>query len=222
VALVGYTNAGKSTLLNALADSHVYAADMLFATLDPTSRQVHLPTGQHVIVTDTVGFINKLPHDLVDAFRATLEEVRRADLLLEVVDAADPDFVGQQTAVQAVLDELGAGEKPRITVFNKIDRLPHDGGSAPSSDHAVFVSATTGAGLDLLRSRIGETLRREMVAVDAIVPYERGELVARARTSGDVEEAYEEGGVRVSGHLPPSIASELTAAGRRGRPAARS
>ena len=222
VALVGYTNAGKSTLLNALADSDVYAADMLFATLDPTSRQVHLPTGQHVVVTDTVGFINKLPHDLVDAFRATLEEVRRADLLLEVVDAADPDFVGQQAAVQAVLDELGAGDKPRITAFNKIDRLPHDdGGSPPSSEHAVFVSATTGAGLDLLRTRIGETLRREMVAVDAIVPYERGELVARARTSGDVEEAYEEGGVRVSGHLPPSIASELTAAGRRGRPAAR-
>jgi GTP-binding protein HflX len=221
VALVGYTNAGKSTLLNALADSDVYAADMLFATLDPTSRQVHLPTGQHVVVTDTVGFINKLPHDLVDAFRATLEEVMRADLLLEVVDAADPDFVGQQAAVQAVLDELGAGEKPRITVFNKIDLLPDDGGAPPASDHAVFVSAVTGAGLDLLSARIGETLRREMVAVDAVVPYERGELVARARTSGDVEEEYEERGVRVSGHLPPSIASELTAAGRRGRSASR-
>jgi GTP-binding protein HflX len=221
VALVGYTNAGKSTLLNALADSDVYAADMLFATLDPTSRQVHLPTGQHVVVTDTVGFINKLPHDLVDAFRATLEEVMRADVLLEVVDAADPDFVGQQAAVQAVLDELGAGEKPRITVFNKIDLLPDDGGTPPASDHAVFVSAATGAGLDPLRARIGETLRREMVAVDAIVPYERGELVARARTSGDVQEEYEERGVRVSGHLPPSIASELAAAGRRGRSATR-
>jgi GTP-binding protein HflX len=145
----------------------------------------------------------------------------RADLLLEVVDAADPDFLGQQAAVQAVLDELGAGDKPRITVFNKIDLLPDDGGAPPSSDRAVFVSAATGVGLDLLRERIGETLRREMVAVDAVVPYERGELVARARTSGDVEEEYEERGVRVSGHLPPSIASELTAAGRRGRPAAR-
>jgi GTP-binding protein HflX len=221
VALVGYTNAGKSTLLNALADSDVYAADMLFATLDPTSRQVHLPTGQHVVVTDTVGFINKLPHDLVDAFRATLEEVMRADLLLEVVDAADHDFVGQQAAVQSVLDELGAGDKPRITVFNKIDLLPDDGGVPPASEHAVFVSAATGAGLDQLRERIGDTLRREMVAVDAVIPYERGELVARARTSGDVEEAYEERGVRVSGHLPPSIASELTAAGRRTRRAAR-
>ena len=216
VALVGYTNAGKSTLLNALADADVYAADMLFATLDPTSRQVALPTGQHVVVSDTVGFINKLPHDLVDAFRATLEEVMRADLLLEVVDAADPDFVGQQAAVQAVLDELGAGDKPRITVYNKIDLLP-DGGTPPDSEQAAFVSAVTGTGLDVLRQRIADALRSGMVAVDAVVPYERGELVARARNSGDVEEAYEERGVRVSGHLPPSIASELTAAGRRRR-----
>jgi GTP-binding protein HflX len=214
VALVGYTNAGKSTLLNALADSDVFAADMLFATLDPTSRQVELPTGQRVVVTDTVGFINKLPHDLVDAFRATLEEVMRADLLLEVVDAADPDFVGQQAAVQTVLDELGAGTKPRITVYNKLDLLPDDEGPPPDSERAVFVSSVNGAGLARLRERIGDVLRREMVAVDAVVPYERGELVARARTSGDVEERYEERGVRVSGHLPPSIASELTNAGR--------
>ena len=220
VALVGYTNAGKSTLLNALADADVYAADMLFATLDPTSRQVALPNGQHVVATDTVGFINKLPHDLVDAFRATLEEVMRADLLLEVVDASDPDFVGQQAAVQTVLDELGAGEKPRITVFNKIDLLPADAGAPPEGDRAVFVSAVTGAGLDRLRARIADTLRSEMVAVDAVVPYERGELVARARSSGDVEESYEERGVRVSGHLPPSMASELTAAGSRRRRAA--
>jgi GTP-binding protein HflX len=220
VALVGYTNAGKSTLLNALADADVYAADMLFATLDPTSRQVALPNGQHVVATDTVGFINKLPHDLVDAFRATLEEVMRADLLLEVVDASDADFVGQQAAVQTVLDELGAGDKPRITVFNKIDLLPADAGAPPEGDRAVFVSAVTGAGLDRLRARIADTLRSEMVAVDAVVPYERGELVARARSSGDVEESYEERGVRVSGHLPPSMASELTAAGSRRRRAA--
>jgi GTPase len=220
VALVGYTNAGKSTLLNALAGADVYAADMLFATLDPTSRQVDLPTGQRIVVTDTVGFINKLPHDLVDAFRATLEEVMRADLLLEVVDAFDPDFVGQQGAVQAVLDELGAGDKPRITVYNKLDLLPADAGVPPTTDRAVFVSAATGQGLDRLLELVGETLRRTMVAVDAVVPYERGELVARARTSGDVEERYEESGVRVSGHLPASMASELTAAGRRrSRPA---
>jgi GTPase len=214
VALVGYTNAGKSTLLNALADSDVYAADMLFATLDPTSRHVDLPTGQRVVVTDTVGFINKLPHDLVDAFRATLEEVMRADLLLEVVDASDPDFVGQQVAVQSVLDELGLGEKPRITVYNKLDLLPADAGAPPDAELAVFVSSLRSTGLDRLRERIGDTLRRQMVPVDAVVPYERGELVARARSSGDVEERYEEAGVRVSGHLPPSVASELTNAGR--------
>jgi GTP-binding protein HflX len=217
VALVGYTNAGKSTLLNALADADVYVADMLFATLDPTSRQLSLPTGHQVVVTDTVGFINKLPHDLVDAFRATLEEVMRADLLLEVVDAADPDFVGQQTAVQTVLDELGAGDKPRITVFNKIDLLAVDDATAPSTDRAVFVSAATGAGLTLLRERIADALRGQMVAVDAVVPYDRAELVARARSSGEVEERYEERGVRVSGHLPESIAAELTAAGRTAR-----
>jgi len=215
VALVGYTNAGKSTLLNALADADVFVADMLFATLDPTSRQVELPAGQRVIVTDTVGFINKLPHDLVDAFRATLEEVMRADLLLEVVDAADPDFVSQQAAVQTVLDELGAGGKPRITVFNKIDLLATADETPPASDRAAFVSAVTRRGLDGLRERIADALRGQMVAVDAVVPYERGELVARARTSGDVTEQYGESGVRVSGHLPPSIAAELTAAGSR-------
>lgn len=217
VALVGYTNAGKSTLLNAMADSDVYAADMLFATLDPTTRQLTLPSGREVVMSDTVGFINKLPHDLVEAFRATLEEVMRADLLLEVVDASDPDFVGQQAAVQTVLDELGAGEKPRITVYNKVDLLPHDAGERPASERTAFVSAVTGEGLDDLRHKIADALRAEMVAVDAVVPYARGELVARARSSGDVSEAYEAGGVRVSGHLPASIASELQAAGRNGR-----
>jgi GTP-binding protein HflX len=219
IALVGYTNAGKSTLLNSLADADVYAADMLFATLDPTSRQVTLPTGQQVVVTDTVGFINKLPHDLVDAFRATLEEVSGADLLLEVVDAADPNFIGQQAAVQSVLDELGAGRTPRLTVFNKIDLLDADlrRGPMPASDQAVFVSAVSGEGLDRLRAAIADVLRRTMVTVDAVVPYERGELVARARSSGDVEEQYEAGGVRVSGHLPAAVAAELSAAARHPR-----
>ena len=217
VALVGYTNAGKSTLLNAMANSDVYAADMLFATLDPTTRQLGLPSGREVVMSDTVGFINKLPHDLVEAFRATLEEVMRADLLLEVVDASDPDFVGQQDAVQAVLDELGAGDKPRITVYNKIDLLPPDAGERPASERTAFVSAVTGEGLDALRHKVADALRSQMVAVNAVIPYERGELVARARSSGDVSEAYEAGGVRVSGHLPASIASELRSAGRNGR-----
>jgi GTP-binding protein HflX len=215
VALVGYTNAGKSTLLNALADANVYAADILFATLDPTSRAVGLPSGQRVVISDTVGFINKLPHDLVEAFRATLEEVIRADLLLEVVDASDPNFIGQQEAVQTVLDELGAGSKRRITVFNKIDLLDADlrTGPMPASGGTAFVSAVTGEGLETLLERIGDALRAEMVAVDTVVPYARGELVARARASGDVDEAYTDAGIRLSGHLPSAMAAEVRNAG---------
>ncbi|HEX2195028.1 MAG TPA: GTPase HflX [Candidatus Limnocylindria bacterium] len=219
VALVGYTNAGKSTLLNALAGADVFAADMPFATLDPTSRSVTLPTGQRVVVTDTVGFINKLPHDLVDAFRATLEEVIRADLLLEVVDSADPDFLGQQAAVQSVLDELGAGDKPRITVYNKIDLLDADlrNGPMPPSPQAAFVSAASGEGLDQLLERLAATLRAGMSSVDAVVPYARGELVARAKAAGDVEEAYTAAGIRLSGRLPEAMAAEVRNAGRRSR-----
>jgi GTP-binding protein HflX len=219
LALVGYTNAGKSTLLNTLADANLYAADMLFATLDPTSRAVALPTGQRIVVSDTVGFINKLPHDLVEAFRATLEEVLRADLLLEVVDAADPDFVAQQEAVQRVLDELGAGEKPRITVFNKIDLLDADLRLTPmpASERVKFVSAVTGEGIDDLLARIAETLRSQMVVVDAVVPYARAELVARAKAAGDVAERYTDAGIRLSGHLPAPVAAEVQAASPSGR-----
>jgi GTP-binding protein HflX len=219
VALVGYTNAGKSTLLNALADADVYVADMLFATLDPTSRQVTLPTSQRVVMTDTVGFINKLPHDLVEAFRATLEEVVRADLLLEVVDAADPDFVGQQVAVQTVLNEIGAGDKPRLTVFNKIDLLDADlrNGPIPAGPQSAFVSAVTGEGLEGLLASVADALRSGMVAVDEVVPWARGELVARAKAAGDVDERYTDAGVRLSGHLPAAMAAEVrnAAPGRR-------
>src|SRR5213595_1407074 len=159
VGIVGYTNAGKSTLLNALVGSEVARAEnKLFATLDPTSRQVKLGEGQTVIVTDTVGFIHKLPHQLVDAFRATLEEVNRADVLLEVVDAADPHRVEHRATVQAVLDELGAGEKPRLLAFNKadlLDRAALDAAMpAPAIAGRVFVSALTGYGMDTLRAEI--------------------------------------------------------------------
>jgi GTPase len=222
VALVGYTNAGKSTLLNRLADADLFVADMLFATLDPTSRRVTLPSGQRVVVTDTVGFINKLPHDLVDAFRATLEEVLRADLLIEVVDAADPDFIGQQEAVEAVLQELGAADKPRITAFNKIDLLAPElrAASMPAAERAVFISATDGEGIDLLLGRVASILRDQMVPVDAVVPWSRGELVARAKVAGDVSERYTESGVRLSGHLPDAIAAEVEHAAPARQPAA--
>jgi GTP-binding protein HflX len=223
VALVGYTNAGKSTLLNRLASAELFVADMLFATLDPTSRRVTLPSGQRIVVTDTVGFINKLPHDLVEAFRATLEEVLRADLLIEVVDAADPDFIGQQEAVQAVLDELGASDKPRITAFNKIDLIAHDtpASAMPAADRAVFVSAASGEGIDGLLQRVTAILRDQMVAVDAVVPWSRGELVARAKVAGDVSERFTDHGVRLSGHLPDAIAAEVQRAAPEARRAAR-
>ncbi len=214
VALVGYTNAGKSTLLNALAEANVFVADHLFATLDPTSRQVTLPSGQRVVMTDTVGFINKLPHDLVDAFQATLEEARRADLLIEVVDASDPDFVAQQAAVQTVLEQLGVGQKPRIIVYNKLDRLDADlrATAQLTTDHVAFISALTGEGLAGLLDQVAGVLRSQMVPIDAVVPYARGELVARARAAGDVAEQFTESGVRLSGHLPQAIAAEVSAA----------
>src|SRR3954462_11798483 len=163
VGIVGYTNAGKSTLLNSLVGSEVARAeDKLFATLDPTSRQVKLGDGQTAIVTDTVGFIHKLPHQLVDAFRATLEEVNRADVLVEVVDASDPHLREHRATVQTVLDELGAGAKPRLVAFNKADlveRAALDGGApAPALAGSVLVSALTGFGMETLRAEIAALL----------------------------------------------------------------
>ncbi|RPH35760.1 MAG: GTPase HflX [Chloroflexi bacterium] len=215
VALVGYTNAGKSTLLNVLTDADAFVADMPFATLDPTSRRTTLDSHRQVVLTDTVGFINKLPHDLIDAFRATLEEVLRADLLLEVVDASDPDFIAQQETVQIVLDELGAGDTPRILVFNKLDRLNGavaTAGPQPSDDDVAYVSALTGDGLESLRERIATALRGRLVPVDAVVPYPRAELLARARSAGEVTERFTDDGVRIVGRLPESLAGEVLAA----------
>jgi len=219
VAIVGYTNAGKSTLLNALVGSEVARAeDMLFATLDPTSRQVRLGDGQTAIATDTVGFIHKLPHQLVDAFRATLEEVTRADVLVEVVDAADAHATEHRATVQTVLDELGAGDKPRLTAFNKADLLyPGTDGDlpAPAVSGAVLVSAATGFGLDTLRAEIAALLASIWEDVDVTVPYAAGELLARVRERGTVEVEYGERDVRVRGQMTPALASELRAASER-------
>ena len=214
VGIVGYTNAGKSTLLNSLVGSEVaLAEDKLFATLDPTSRQVKLGDGQAAIVTDTVGFIHKLPHQLVDAFRATLEEVNRADVLLEVVDASDAHFTEHRATVQTVLDELGAGDKPRLVVFNKADLLEpaaRDGSApAPADRRRVFVSALTGYGLDTLRVALSALLASLWVAVDVHVPYAAGELLARIRERGTVELEYGNRDVRVNGRVAPVLAAEL-------------
>jgi GTP-binding protein HflX len=220
VGIVGYTNSGKSTLLNTLVGSEVAKAeDKLFATLDPTSRQVKLGDGQTAIVTDTVGFIHKLPHQLVEAFRATLEEVNRADVLLEVVDAADPHAEEHRATVQTVLDELGAGEKPRLVVFNKADlvqRAALDGSAvAPAVAGTVLVSARTGFGMDTLRAEIAALLGTLWVDVDVSLPYTAGELLARVRERGTVELEYGERDVSIVGRVAPALAGELQAASER-------
>ncbi len=219
VSIVGYTNAGKSTLLNALVGSEVaLAEDKLFATLDPTSRQVKLGDGQTAIVTDTVGFIHKLPHQLVDAFRATLEEVTRADVLVEIVDASDGHFAEHRATVQTVLDELGAGDKPRLVAFNKADLLGADGGEtahAPIVAGSVLISARTGFGLDALRVELAAVLASLGVDVDVAVPYAAGELLARVRERGAIELEYRDRDVRVRGRVGPSLAGELNAAAAR-------
>jgi GTP-binding protein HflX len=220
VGIVGYTNAGKSTLLNTLVGSDVARAeDKLFATLDPTSRQVKLGDGQTAIVTDTVGFIHKLPHQLVDAFRATLEEVNRADVLLEVVDASDPHVEEHRATVQTVLDELGAGDKPRILVFNKADLIDlvaaRGDAPAPAIAGAVYVSARTGFGIDTLRAETAAVLGSLWVDVDVALPYAAGELLARVRERGTVEVEYRERDVHLRGRVAPALAGELEAASAR-------
>lgn len=220
VGIVGYTNAGKSTLLNVLVGSEVaLAEDKLFATLDPTSRQVKLGDGQSAIVTDTVGFIHKLPHQLVEAFRATLDEVNRADVLVEVVDASDSHFEEHRATVQTVLDELGAGDKPRLVAFNKADLLDpsaKDGGTpAPAIAGSVFVSALTGYGLDTLRAEIAALLASLWVDVDVSLPYTAGELLARVRERGTIDLEYRDHDVHIVGRVAPALAGELEAVGAR-------
>lgn len=213
VAIVGYTNAGKSTLLNALVGSEVaLAEDKLFATLDPTSRQVKLGEGQTAIITDTVGFIHKLPHQLVDAFRATLEEVNRADALIEVVDASDAHFEEHRATVQLVLDELGAGDKPRLVAFNKADLVGTGTDPTvqpPAVAGTVLVSALTGFGLDTLRVEIAALLASLWEDVDVALPYAAGELLARVRERGTVDLEYRNRDVRVRGRMSPGLAGEL-------------
>ncbi len=226
VAIVGYTNSGKSTMLNALVGAQAARAeDRLFATLDPTSRAVRLGDGQSAIVTDTVGFIHKLPHQLIDAFRATLDEVRRGDILLEVVDAVDPHRGEHRTTVQAVLEELGAGDKPRVVAYNKYDLLDPaalDGERpAPLVGEGVAVSALTGYGLEALRARLSDVLGGLWEEVDVTLPYSAGELLARVRERGTVELSYRARDVRVRGRVAPSLAGELGAAAERWRSAAR-
>jgi GTP-binding protein HflX len=220
VAIVGYTNAGKSTLLNTLVGSEVVKAeDRLFATLDPTSRQVKLGEGQSAIVTDTVGFIHKLPHQLVDAFRATLEEVTRADVLLEIVDASDRHFAEHRATVQKVLEDLGAGDKPRLVAFNKADLIEEAARDsdtpAPAIAGTVLISAVTGYGMETLKAELSAVLASLWVEVDIAIPYQAGELIARIRERGTIDLEYRPTDVRVKGRVSPPLAGELEAVATR-------
>ena len=202
VALVGYTNAGKSTLLNALSDSDVLAEDKLFATLDPVVRSITLPNGTPCLLSDTVGFINKLPHDLVQAFRSTLEEVRDADLILHVVDASCPYYDVQMRVTEQVLDSLGAGNTTCIEVYNKCD-LPE---AIPGKrDNAVAVSAKTGEGLETLLMRIEAELNRTQRRVELVIPYDRYEAIRVLHEIGTVlSESHEADGTHVTAMLEES------------------
>ncbi len=206
VAIVGYTNAGKSTLLNALSGADVLTADLLFATLDPTTRRVILPSGKEALFTDTVGFIKKLPTTLVAAFRATLEEITEADLLLHIVDITHPNVLEQSRAVEEILGELEVTDKPIVVALNKIDLLEDPTaiqGSLREFPNSLAISAEQGIGLEELLARIEEVLHESMVPITACVPYQEGELIALFHEQGVVEkEEHGREGTILMGRVP--------------------
>jgi GTPase len=212
-SIVGYTNAGKSTLLNALTGASVLAENKLFATLDPTTRRLRLPTNQNVLLSDTVGFIRKLPHRLVEAFKATLEEVVEADLLLHVVDVSHPQADEQIQAVNAVLEEIGAQGKPTVMVLNKLDLLPAEDGLQHWTQlypHAVAIAATTGLGMPELLAELGNALRPVREFVELAVPHEASAVIARLHTVGQVlERDYEGDLAHFKARIPPHLHAEF-------------
>lgn len=207
VSLVGYTNSGKSTLLNALTNADVFVANKLFATLDPRTRRLELPGGEPILCSDTVGFVKKLPHQLVEAFRSTLEVVSESDLLCHVVDSASSDIEGRMQAVRSVLEEIGAGKVDEILVFNKIDRLAESDLADLKRKYAdaVFISAIERVGLDGLLEAIAAHLRAMARVVDLLIPYDRGDVLALLHREGEVIFQREsEGGFRIKARLEGS------------------
>jgi len=209
VTLVGYTNAGKSTLMNKLTHAGIYVADQLFATLDPTTRQLELPTGQSILLTDTVGFIQKLPTQLVAAFRATLEEITEADLLVHVVDASHENAMDQLHTVLETLKEIGAGEVPILTVFNKIDLLDKQTLTElqkVADPQSVYISAATGEGLDGLMQALGQALFAGYEKVTVLLPFEEGQLGSLFHERGKVQQSEPTpDGILMSGYLPKEL-----------------
>lgn len=206
--IVGYTNAGKSTLLNELTDAEVLSEDKLFATLDPTTRVYEYEDGQEILLTDTVGFINKLPHHLVDAFRSTLEEAKYADIIIHVVDISNPNYSHHMDVVYDTLKLLDVKDKPVITVYNKVDKITDDviGGNDAQSDVTLRISAKNHEGLDTLLSEIQNILNKRMVYIEKVVPYSEAGKIQNIRNRGQLlHEEYTEEGIYVKAMIPKDI-----------------
>ena len=207
VAIVGYTNAGKSTLLNKLTGADILAEDKLFATLDPTTRGLKLPSGQGILLTDTVGFIRKLPHHLIEAFRSTLEEAKYADIILHVVDVSNPQMEQQMYTVYETLYQLGVQEKPILTAFNKQDRLEEAFTVRDfKADDTVKISARTGEGLGILKEKLETVLREQKIAIEKMYSYKEAGKIQLIRKYGElIDEEYLEEGILVKAYVPKNI-----------------
>ena len=212
VAIVGYTNAGKSTLLNTLTGAGILEEDKLFATLDPTTRMYEYENGSQVLFTDTVGFINKLPHNLIDAFRSTLEEAKYADIILHVVDISNPSCDRQMEVVYDTLEKLGVSDKPIITLYNKVDRLDGDGmfGGDARSRCTIRASAKKQLGLDKLLDEIMNIINDGMRLIERVVPYSEAGIIQDIRKYGQLlEEEYQEGGIYIRARVPKNLAGKF-------------